>query len=60
MLANFTISKDGIAGRITPLKIIGGQPNFMGEAYNKDTIKLLNRLSFNAVIAADGRVSEKL
>ncbi|MNC11282.1 Capsule biosynthesis protein CapA [compost metagenome] len=60
MLANFTISKSGITNRITPVKIIGGQPNFMGEAYNKETIRLMNQLSFNAKIAADGAVSEKL
>ncbi|MNN70318.1 hypothetical protein D3C81_1861640 [compost metagenome] len=60
MLANFTISKSRITSRITPVKIIGGQPNFMGEAYNKETIRLMNQLSFNAKIAADGAVSEKL
>jgi poly-gamma-glutamate synthesis protein (capsule biosynthesis protein) len=60
MLANFTITKAGITSRITPVKIIGGQPNFMGAAYNKETIKLMNQLSFNAKIAADGAVSEKL
>lgn len=60
MLADFTISKTGITSRITPVKIIGGQPNFMGAAYNKETITLMNQLSFNAKIAADGVVSEKL
>lgn len=60
MLVNFEISNNSVKGRITPVKIIGGQPNFMGEAYNKDTIKRMNQLSFNAVIAADGEVSEKL
>ncbi len=60
MLADFTISKSGISSRIRPVKIIGGQPNFMGAAYNKETIRLMNQLSFNAKIAADGAVSEKL
>ncbi|WP_236333567.1 CapA family protein [Paenibacillus auburnensis] len=60
MLADFTISKSGISSRIRPVKIIGGQPNFMGEAYNKETIRRMNQLSFNAKIAADGAVSEKL
>lgn len=60
MLADFTISKSGISSRIRPVKIIGGQPNFMGEAYNKETIRWMNQLSFNAKIAADGAVSEKL
>ncbi|WP_256700610.1 CapA family protein [Paenibacillus sp. P46E] len=60
MLVNFEISNNGISGRITPVKIIGGQPNFMGEAYNQDTIKRMNQLSFNARVAANGAVSEKL
>ncbi|WP_415841043.1 CapA family protein [Paenibacillus typhae] len=60
MLADFTITSSGITSRITPLKIIGGQPNFMGAAYNKEAIMKLNKLSFNAKIAADGTVSEKL
>ncbi|KWX73091.1 CapA family protein [Paenibacillus jilunlii] len=60
MLVNFEISNTSVKSRITPVKIIGGQPNFMGGAYNKDTIKRMNQLSFNAVIAADGAVSEKL
>jgi poly-gamma-glutamate synthesis protein (capsule biosynthesis protein) len=60
MLVNFTLSDAGVTGRITPVKIIGGQPNFMGEAYNKETYKLMNQLSFNAEIAASGAVSEKL
>lgn len=59
MLVNFVISESSISGRITPVKIIGGQPNFMGEAYNQQTIKRMNQLSFNAGIAADGSVSEK-
>lgn len=60
MLVHFDISSSGISGRITPVKIIGGQPNFMNAAYNKETIKKLNKLSFNAKIAADGKVSEEL
>lgn len=60
MLVNFTISNSGVTSSITPVKIIGGQPNFMGEAYNKETYKLMNELSFNAKIAAGGAVSEKL
>ncbi|WP_052421253.1 CapA family protein [Paenibacillus sp. FSL R7-0273] len=59
MLADFTITKSGITSRITPVKIIGGQPNFMGAAYNKEAIQKLNQLSFNAKIATDGTVSEK-
>lgn len=60
MLVNFQINSSGVTSRITPVKIIGGQPNFMGASYNQETIKLLNKLSFNAKIAADGAVSEKL
>lgn len=60
MLVNFTIIPSGVTSSITPVKIIGGQPNFMGDAYNKETIKKLNQLSFNAKITAGGAVSEKL
>ncbi|MEC0167309.1 CapA family protein [Paenibacillus graminis] len=59
MLVNFEISNNSVKGRITPVKITGGQPGFMGKAYNKDTISRMNQLSFNARIAADGEVSEK-
>lgn len=59
MLVDFTISNSGITSMITPVKIIGGQPNFMNAAYNKEAIKKLSKLSFNAKIAADGTVSEK-
>ncbi|WP_438496460.1 CapA family protein [Paenibacillus sp. IHBB 3054] len=60
MLVNFTISDSGVTGKITPVKIIVGQPNFMGNAYNQETIKRMNKLSFNAVVAADGTVTEDL
>lgn len=59
MLLRFTISGEELSARITPVKIIGGQPNLMGAAYNKETIGLLNRLSYNARIGADGAVTEK-
>ncbi|MNW63869.1 hypothetical protein D3C74_421050 [compost metagenome] len=59
MLVNFEISNNSVKGRITPVKITGGQPGFMGKGYNKDTISRMNQLSFNARIAADGEVSEK-
>ncbi|ASA26187.1 capsule biosynthesis protein [Paenibacillus donghaensis] len=59
MLVDFELDGSKITSRITPVKIIGGQPNFMGEAYNKQTIQLLNKLSFNARIAADGKVTQK-
>ncbi|WNS46433.1 CapA family protein [Paenibacillus sp. MMS20-IR301] len=60
MLVHFTISGSELTSKITPVKIMGGQPNFMNEAYNKETYKLMNQLSFNAKIAADGAVSEQL
>lgn len=59
MLLNMVISETGISGKITPVKIIGGQPNFMGAAYNEKMIKRMNELSFNAEIAPDGSVFEK-
>ncbi|WP_151735455.1 CapA family protein ['Paenibacillus yunnanensis' Narsing Rao et al. 2020] len=60
MLLRFKISGDKLTAKITPVKITGGQPNLMGTAYNKETFALLNRLSYNAKVGADGTVSEKL
>jgi poly-gamma-glutamate synthesis protein (capsule biosynthesis protein) len=59
MLVNFEIHESEVTSRITPVKIIGGQPSFMDDAYNKKTIKLMNTLSYNAVIDVEGRVMEK-
>lgn len=59
MLVNFEISDAKVTSKITPVKIIGGQPNFMDDSYNRKTIKLMNTLSYNAVIDANGRVTEK-
>jgi poly-gamma-glutamate synthesis protein (capsule biosynthesis protein) len=59
MLVNFEIHESKVTSEITPVKIIGGQPNFMDDAYNRKTIKLMNTLSYNAVIDANGRVTEK-
>lgn len=59
MLVNFEISDSKLTSKITPIKIIGGQPNFMDDSYNRKTIKLLNTLSYNAVIDLNGRVTEK-
>ncbi|MNV60160.1 hypothetical protein D3C71_1526150 [compost metagenome] len=59
MLVNFEINEAKVTSKITPVKIIGGQPNFMDDSYNKKTIKLMNSLSYNAIIDANGRVTEK-
>ncbi|GGH24333.1 CapA family protein [Paenibacillus segetis] len=59
MIVDFEIKGSKITSKITPVKIIHGQPNFMPEAYNKKTIKLLNKLSYNAKIDAHGNVTEK-
>lgn len=59
MLLNVEIKDSKITSKITPVKIIGGQPNFMDDSYNRKTIKLMNTLSFNANIDANGRVTEK-
>ncbi|MEK4343363.1 CapA family protein [Paenibacillus sp. FSL P4-0184] len=59
MLVNFEINDAQVTSKITPVKIIGGQPNFMDDSYNRKTIKLMNNLSYNAIIDANGRVTEK-
>ncbi|SES92328.1 CapA family protein [Paenibacillus sp. NFR01] len=60
MLLHINLTASGVTAKITPVKIAGGQPNFMNAAYNKGTIATLNKLSFNAKVAADGTVSEKM
>lgn len=59
MLVNFEINDSKVTSKITPVKIIGGQPNFMDDSYNKKTIEWMNTISYNAVIDANGRVTEK-
>lgn len=59
MIVDFEIKDSKVTSKITPVKIIHGQPNFMPEAYNKKTIKLMNKLSYNAKIDAHGNVTEK-
>ena len=59
MLVNIEIKGSAITGQITPVKIIRGQPQFMNEQYNKETIKTLNKLSYNAQVNSKGVVSEK-
>lgn len=59
MLVNFEIKDSKVTSKITPVKIMGGQPNFMDDSYNLKAIKLLNKLSYNAIIDANGRVTEK-
>ena len=59
MLVKIEIKGSAVTGQITPVKIIRGQPKFMDDLYNKDTIKTLNKLSYNAQINSKGVVSEK-
>lgn len=60
MLVNIEIKDDStITSKVTPIKIISGQPNFMNDKYNKETIATLNKLSYNAKIDSKGLVSEK-
>lgn len=59
MMAEFTLTESGVTSRIRPVKIVGGQPNFMDEAYNRQAIQKLNKLSYNARIDAKGNVYEK-
>nr|WP_246317459.1 CapA family protein [Paenibacillus agri] len=59
MLLNIELKGSDMTGRITPVKIIAGQPNFMGPDYNAQTIQRLNKLSYNAKIDSSGEVREK-
>jgi poly-gamma-glutamate capsule biosynthesis protein CapA/YwtB (metallophosphatase superfamily) len=59
MLLSIEIKGSAVKGKITPVKIIAGQPNFMNAPYNKQTIQTLNKLSYNAKIDSKGVVSEE-
>lgn len=59
MMVHFEIQGSKITSRITPVKIIQGQPNLMDKKYNKDIIAKLNKLSYNAKIDANGNVTKK-
>ncbi|WP_251037320.1 CapA family protein [Paenibacillus albidus] len=59
MLLSLEIRDSKVSSKVTPVKIIGGQPGFMDAAYNKGTIQRLNKLSYNAVIDASGNVKEQ-
>ncbi|WP_379135909.1 CapA family protein [Paenibacillus sp. sgz500958] len=59
MLLNVEIEGSKVTSRITPVKILAGQPNFMSDKYNQETIKLMNKLSYNAKIDSKGVVSEE-
>ncbi|AJS61034.1 CapA family protein [Paenibacillus sp. IHBB 10380] len=59
MMVDFEMHNNSITSKITPVKIIRGQPNLMGKSYNKQIITKMNKLSFNAIIDSNGKVTEK-
>ncbi|MCM3495957.1 MULTISPECIES: CapA family protein [Paenibacillus] len=59
MMVHFEIQGSKITSRITPVKILQGQPNLMDKKYNKEIIAKLNKLSYNAKIDANGNVTKK-
>lgn len=59
MMVHIDIQGSKITSRITPVKIISGQPNLMDKKYNKEIIAKLNKLSYNAKIDANGNVTPK-
>ena len=59
MLLNIVIKDSTVTGQITPVKIVRGQPRFMDDSYQKETFKLMNKLSYNAKINTKGVVSEE-
>ncbi|MCL6602740.1 MAG: CapA family protein [Paenibacillus sp.] len=59
MMVNIEIKGSAVTGQITPVKIIRGQPQLMDDKYNQETIKIMNKLSYNAKINSKGVVSEE-
>lgn len=56
-----TVELDGeeTRSKIQPAKILKGQPNLMGEAYDQQIINKLNSLSYNVYVDNEGNVLEK-
>jgi poly-gamma-glutamate capsule biosynthesis protein CapA/YwtB (metallophosphatase superfamily) len=59
IIVDFEIKESGLTSKITPVKIMQGQPNYMNASYNKKTYALLNKLSYNAKIDDNGWVTKK-
>lgn len=59
MMVHIDIRGSKTTSRITPVKIIQGQPTLMDSSYNNNIIAKLNKLSYNAKIDSKGNVSSK-
>ncbi|MEK3731785.1 CapA family protein [Paenibacillus sp. FSL M8-0334] len=59
MMVHFDIQGSKITSRVTPVKIIQGQPTLMDSKYNNNLIAKLNKLSYNAKIDSKGNVKPK-
>jgi poly-gamma-glutamate capsule biosynthesis protein CapA/YwtB (metallophosphatase superfamily) len=57
MYVELELKDDEVTTKLTPVKIINGQPRKMDENYNRTMIDKLNKLSFNASISETGEVS---
>lgn len=58
MIVNLTLNKKMVDVKITPAKIIEGQPNLMGNSYNQYIINKISDLSYNAKVNANGTVEQ--
>lgn len=56
MVVNLTLDKEKVAAKITPAKIIEGQPNLMDETYNSHIRNKISQLSYNAQVNENGEV----
>ncbi|GAB6929124.1 CapA family protein [Paenibacillus sp. JCM 10914] len=59
MMVHVEIKGSSIKSKVTPVKIIGGQPNLMNNNYNQNIIAMLNKFSYNAKIDSKGNVTQK-
>ena len=58
MIVNLTLNKKKVDVKITPAKIIEGQPNLMGDSYNQYIRNKISDLSYNAKVNANGTVAQ--
>lgn len=59
MIVNITMNNNHVSSKLTPAKIINGQPKLMNKTYNKSIINKLNKLSSNVKIDNNGNVQLK-
>lgn len=59
MILELSFQDDQVGAHVTPVQIVNTQARLKDDKYNQSIIAKLNKISFNATIGKDGKVSEK-